>query len=177
MPRIVRRFGDDSKGTTAVEFSLIAFPFIALMWAIIEMAMCYFAQDYLEEAVATSARLIRTGQAQQQGMNAQSFKDLVCQHLAALFKCQAGVVINIQTASTFGTVNTSATPAHNDDGTLQAGNTTVLNGGSGGSIVIVRAYYQWPVFVNRLGYTLATEPNGTHLLTATAVFKNEPFPW
>ena len=42
---------------------------------------------------------------------------------------------------------------------------------------MVRAFYEWPVFVNLLGTNLATMANGKHLLAATAAFRNEPFPW
>ena len=49
--------------------------------------------------------------------------------------------------------------------------------GNGGDIVVVRAYYEWPVFVRLLGNDLSTLSNGTHLLVATAAFRNEPFPW
>ena len=49
--------------------------------------------------------------------------------------------------------------------------------GKGGDIVVVRAYYEWPVFVRLLGNDLSTLSNGTHLLVATAAFRNEPFPW
>ncbi len=43
--------------------------------------------------------------------------------------------------------------------------------------MVVNAYYEWPVFINKLGNNLADMPDGTHLLVATAAFRNEPFPW
>ena len=43
--------------------------------------------------------------------------------------------------------------------------------------MVVRAYYEWPVIVDLLGNNLADMPNGTHLLVATAAFRNEPFSW
>jgi hypothetical protein len=49
--------------------------------------------------------------------------------------------------------------------------------GQAGDIVVVRLLYEWPVFVTALGNDLSTLGNGKHLLSATAVFKNEPFPW
>ncbi len=49
--------------------------------------------------------------------------------------------------------------------------------GHGGDIVVVRAYYEWPTFVTGLGNNLADMPNGSHLLVATAAFRNEPFSW
>ena len=69
-----KRFRRDEDGATAVEFGLIALPFIALMMATIEIALVFFAGQALETAVDTASRLIRTGQAQQDGFNADDFK-------------------------------------------------------------------------------------------------------
>jgi hypothetical protein len=41
--------------------------------------------------------------------------------------------------------------------------------------VMLRLYYQYPVFVNLLGFNLSNLNNGTNLFAATAVFKNEPY--
>ncbi len=49
--------------------------------------------------------------------------------------------------------------------------------GTGGEIVVVRAYYHWPVYLNKLGNDLSDVSSGKHLLAATAAFRNEPFPW
>ena len=45
--------------------------------------------------------------------------------------------------------------------------------GSAGQVVVVRMYYQWPLFVTGLGYNMGC--NNKRLLVATAAFKNEPF--
>jgi Flp pilus assembly protein TadG len=61
------RFGafiKDSKGATAVEFALIATPFLALIAALIQTFLLFFAQSLLENAVLHSARQILTGQVQ-----------------------------------------------------------------------------------------------------------------
>jgi hypothetical protein len=49
------------------------------------------------------------------------------------------------------------------------------NPGSPGQIVVVRAMYQWPVFLGPLGFNLSNLANGDRLLMATATFKNEPY--
>ena len=46
-------------------------------------------------------------------------------------------------------------------------------GGAGG-IVVVRLFYQWPLFVTGLGYNIANLTGSKRLLTATAAFQNEP---
>jgi hypothetical protein len=47
--------------------------------------------------------------------------------------------------------------------------------GNAGDIVIMRVLYDWPMIGGPLALGLANQPDGGHLMVATAVFKNEPF--
>jgi Flp pilus assembly protein TadG len=174
LARVVRRFRTDESGATAVEFSIVAIPFFALLFAILETALAFFAAQSLETGVAEASRLIRTGQAQEDGFTAQSFKDTVCSHVDFLMNCQSGLYLDVKKYSSFTSI-TLGVPVDSDGNLKTTGYT--YNPGNGGDIVVVRAYYQWPVFVNKLGTNLKSMPNGTHLLAATAAFRNEPFPW
>ena len=49
------------------------------------------------------------------------------------------------------------------------------NPGGPGSIVVVRLFYQWPLFVTGLGYNISNLAGNQRLLAATAAFRNEPF--
>src|SRR6267142_1539977 len=62
-------------------------PLRALMFAIMETAIVFFASQTLETAVADSARLIMTGQAQSQGFTQAQFKTAVCAKILGLFDC------------------------------------------------------------------------------------------
>jgi Flp pilus assembly protein TadG len=180
--RAIGTFGHNDKGATAVEFSLVALPFFALMFAILETALAFFAQNYFEDTLARVARQVRTGQAQQSSLTADGFKTLLCAKLSPMFSCPAGVTLDIRTYTSFSDVNTNGLGipvipvGQPNAGNLDTTNTLFVLG-KGGDIIRVRAYYAWPVFVNRLGNNLATMPNGTHLIVATAAFRNEPFPW
>ena len=44
-----------------------------------------------------------------------------------------------------------------------------------GDIVMLRLYYQYPVFISLLGFNLSDLSGGLNLLAATVVFKNEPY--
>ena len=46
---------------------------------------------------------------------------------------------------------------------------------AGGDIVVVRMFYQWPLFVTGLGYNISNLAGSKRLLSATAAFRNEPF--
>ena len=71
---VFRRFARQQDGAAAIEFGMVAAPFLALVFAIMETAMVFFAGQALETATADSARLIMTGQAQKPGMSQSQFK-------------------------------------------------------------------------------------------------------
>lgn len=168
-----RRFRGDERGATAIEFAIIAIPFFALLFAIIEVALVYFAGQAMETAVANSARLIRTGQAQAQKFSAEDFRDEICGQVMSLFDCANSLKIEVKTFETFDAIDLSR--PLDDKGNLKQ--TYDFAPGSGGDIVVVRAFYEWPTFVTKLGFDLSNMRNGTHLLASAAAFRNEPFPW
>jgi Flp pilus assembly protein TadG len=56
-----RRFRRNRGGSAAVEFALVAPMFFALLFAIIETALVFFAGQVLETVNQNSARMIMTG--------------------------------------------------------------------------------------------------------------------
>ena len=168
-----RRFMRRQDGAVAVEFALILLPFLALMFGIMETALVFFADQTLETAVAESARLIMTGQAQTQSLDATTFKNAVCARIYGLFTCQNGVYVNVQTYSSFGSITN--TPPLDTNGNLVTSNFVYQPGGPG-DIVVVRLYYQWPIYVSLMSLSqLSNMSNNKRLLVATAAFRNEPY--
>src|ERR1035437_1140141 len=72
--RAACRFARHQDGTAAIEFALVAVPFLALLFAILETALVFFAGQTLETAASDSGRLIMTGQAQTAGYTQGAFK-------------------------------------------------------------------------------------------------------
>jgi len=168
---IGRRFLKQQDGAAAVEFALVATPFLALIFAIIESALVFFAGQTLEAANADAARLIMTGQAQTNGFSAADFKTQVCNRIAGLFDCSGGVYVDVKTYNNFNSV--SSTPPVNN-GQFDTTKMSFTPGGPG-CIVKVSLYYQWPIYVSLLGNNLANLNGNKRLLVATAVFRNEPY--
>jgi Flp pilus assembly protein TadG len=166
-----RRFRRNRRGSVAVEFALVAPVFFALLFAIIETAMVFFASQVLETVTQDSARMIMTGQAQSAAYTQAQFKSYLCGRIVALFDCTNGIYIDVQSYTAFATVNI-VDPIDSGKNFLPAMN---YNPGSAGDIVVVRVFYQWPLFVTGLGYNIANLTGSKRLLTATAAFKNEPF--
>ena len=107
--RVARRFVRQQEGAAAVEFALVALPFLALLFAILETALVFFAGQTLEAAVTDAGRLIMTGQAQTAGFSQADFKTQVCNDLSGgLFDCAASLYVDVKTYSSFAAVNTAS---------------------------------------------------------------------
>ena len=166
-------FSGNVNGATAVEFALVAAPFLALLVGIIQTFLVFFAGQQLETVVNKTSHLILIGQAQDQKMNQGTFAQNLCANIVILFNCN-GLMIDVQAYNSFSAANTAPTTlTFNPLG--QVTNTWQYNPGTPGQIVVVRVKYQWSVFLGPLGFNLSNLSNGNSLLMATAAFKNEPY--
>jgi Flp pilus assembly protein TadG len=168
---MLRRFRRNRRGSAAVEFALVAPIFFGLLFAILELAMVFFASQVLETVTQDSARVIMTGQAQNASFTQAQFKNLVCSNVVAMFDCVNGISIDVQSYSAFASINI-ADPIDASKNFVPPNN--YLPGGPG-DVVVVRLFYQWPVFVTGFGFNLANVGTNRRLLTATAAFQNEPY--
>jgi len=166
-------FARREDGAAAVEFAIVAAPFIALLLATVQTALAFFAGQVLESAVTDSSREILTGSAQNAGMDQNAFAASVCGKIETLFNC-GNLMIDVQTAASFAAANT-AMPTLTFDGNGKVTNNWAYQPGNPGDIVVMRVMYQWPIFLGPLGLSLSNEANGNLLLMATATFKNEPY--
>jgi Flp pilus assembly protein TadG len=169
--KAVRNFGGNRKGSAAVQFALVGAPFFMMLFAIIETALVFFAQESLETATQDTARLILTGQAQNGGYTAAQFKTALCNNLATFFDCTNGIYVNVQNFSSFGSV----TPNNPIDASGKFVNSFSYAPGGSGSIVLVQTFYLWPLFVTGLGYNVANVNGHYRLLSGKAAFRKEQF--
>ena len=175
----VKRFGAQDGGATMVEFALVSTPFLALVMASLQTAIVFTMGQALQTATVRSARLIETGQAT--GMTASSFNSNICGNLPAGFDCTK-LYVDVQSAPSFSSISTSPiTLTRDSSGSVT--NAFSYSTGAPGSVVIVRALYDWPIFAGGLskllggvsGYGIANQPDGGSLLVGTVVLRNEPF--
>ena len=166
-------FAGSTSGATAVEFALVAAPFMAMLMALFQTALVFFAGRVLDETVEQASRYIMTGQAQTANMTQAGFATWVCGQTFALFNCN-NFMINVQSYSSFSLASTT-TPTLTFDSHGNVNNSWSYSTGNPGDIVVVQVLYQWPVVLGPLSFTLANLSNGNRLLVSTAVFKNEPY--
>ena len=155
--RRLHRFRRNRDGSAVVEFALVA--------------PLFFASQTLETATQDVARLVLTGQAQQVGYTKQQFKDEVCKHLTVMFDCQNGIYVDVESFSSFSSI-TAAKVIDDSQKFVPADH---YKPGNACDVVVVRLFYQWPLYVTGLGYDLSNLAGGKRLLMGSAAFRNEPF--
>ncbi|MGE0230354.1 MAG: TadE/TadG family type IV pilus assembly protein [Flavobacteriaceae bacterium] len=163
------RFGRDPKGAAAVEFALVAMPFFALLFAVLQTALIFFAGQVLESSVAEAARMIRTGQAQAQGFDQARFKQEVCNNIFGLISCGDSLNLDVRTYPSFDQVKVTKY----EDGKFVED--YQYQPGVGGDIVVVRAFFEWPIVMPLMGVSQGDMANGNLMLASAIVFRNEPF--
>jgi Flp pilus assembly protein TadG len=167
------RFFRCNKGATVVEFALVSAPFLALLVALFQTVLVFFAERVLDETTEQASRYIMTGEAQQANLTQSGFANYVCQNTFALFNCKK-FMINVQSYNSFSAANTN-TPTLTFNAQGQVTNVWTYSPGNPGDVVIVQVMYQWPVVLGPLGFNLSNVSNGNRLLISTAAFRNEPF--
>lgn len=170
--RALRSFRRDRNGSTAVEFGMLAIPFLSLVYAIFETSMVHMAGQVLQTAVSDASRLIMTGQAQTAGFTGADFKNEVCKRVKATFDCPKMLQVDVRTFPNFSSANAPPPPINN--GRLDSTGFGFVPGGPN-AIVVVRAAIEYPIIVPLIGQTMVNLADNKLLIMASAAFKNEPF--
>lgn len=168
------RFGRAREGATAVEFGLIVLPFFFLTFGLAEVAMLGFAQTSLNFAVSDAGRLIRTGQAQQNGVTYTEIQNQICDGLNEFMalSCENTLYLDVERFDSFLDASTLDSP-------IDAGNfvDTGFGYAPGGAseIVVVRAYFRWSIVTPMFENIFGNVSGGERILSSTMMFRNEPY--
>jgi Flp pilus assembly protein TadG len=197
-PRAIGRFIGERSGIAAVEFAVLSGIFIVLILMIAQIGLYFYFSTTLYYVTQKATRNILTGSAANtQGLTAAQYRtNVLCPILATAsygsMSCN-NVITNIQVVpawngntsggfySLTNIVNNTSSPL----GYTMTGLTTPpMNNsqtsfciGQPGSIVVAQVYYAMPVLGIATMLTNAATYNGSSVIfiSATSVFKNEPF--
>lgn len=169
--RSLQRFIRARRGAAAVEFALIAAPFFLLIFATLEVALFFLGSTIIENGVHEAARSIRTGQLQQSGQTVADFRGSICERISSVADCSR-ISVDVRTFDSFSSSSTSA--PLNGDGEIDDSDFTFDPGG-GGDVVVVRVFYDWQLLAPGVISGMSNMGGNKRLITATAVFRNEPF--
>lgn len=170
-----RRFARARRGSAAVEFALVLMPFFLLTFGLAEVSMIGFAQTSLDFAVSETARQIRTGQAQTNGVTESQIRTQLCSELNnfIVMGCDGNLYLDVRRFTSF--VDAS------NDAQAPIQNNQFNTGGMGyqpgqpSDIVVVRAYYRWKVMTPLFEPIFQNISGGERILVSTMMFRNEPY--
>lgn len=185
----LRSFARNRCGATAIEFSLLALPFVFAMFAVLEYGYVYLINASMDNAVALSARYIRTGQAQTSSigyytdpvaktnkmntstpMTSSDFAALVCSNMSWVANCRGSLQVSAEVQPAF-TGQSSTPPVKN--GALRTD--LPFNMGADRCIVVIHTYYTWQMITPAIWSGATKLNNNGIMLTSTALIVNEPY--
>ena len=161
---------------------MVAPIFFVLLMGTMEAGIMFLAQSALQNALNDTARLVRTGQTACYttsggncvAMTSAQFRTQLCSEVSTLLQgCTTGSLqfdVNAYPSGFAAASNSSPLNGSRDLPTL-----STFNVGNACDVVLVRAFYKWPVFTPGLNYFMANMAGNFHLLATAAAFRNEPY--
>lgn len=179
---LTRRLRGDERGFAAVEFAIIALPFLLLLVGLMSVSLYFFTNFTIESAVQSAARAIRTGQMQQrQGAYAglstaadlkAAFKAAMCSKAPTFLDCANRAVVLVQNSTTFGGI---VEPMCTNNGTMVNQATAAFDPGAASAVVLVTVCYAWQFGGKLPLFKLSNMADGSMLMQASAAFRTEPY--
>ena len=170
-----KRFKEDKSGAVAIEFSIVAIPFIGLVFASFEVGWFYYVNAAIDSVTLEAARQIRTGSPQQGGLDKQDFYNEVCPKLEIFGECEDILTVEVQKFADFNEFSSDTTPATCADDDQDSIDDIVYEPGQDNEIVRLRICLIYKTFNFALGTKIAETAEGKKRLTSSYVFRNEPF--
>lgn len=172
--RSMQVFRKREDGSTAIEFSLLCFPFVTLLLGIIEICYVFACATILEGSLTDAARLIRTGQIQDQAVSdpQEMFQNALCDAVPIIVNCDQVQyeVISIDSSTGFAGATALGAQFDGDGQFVPRG----FNPGGVSDVVLVRAVYQYPMMTPLISQ-LMTGDSGSMTMMSTLVFQTEPY--
>jgi len=166
LARRVKQLASQDDGVTVIEFALLAFPFFALLGAILETGLFLLGSQVFDSAVDDAARSIMIGQAE--SYSPDDFRDKICEHTFGLIDCPA-IRLRTRPISSFSSATTTA-PVDIDGNWILG---QQFDSGNPNDVILVEAYYKGNTF---FGFDYGFSKFGNSLVISSArVFMNEPY--
>jgi Flp pilus assembly protein TadG len=169
----------DRRGSTAMEFALIALPFALLVFAILESCISFAGQEVMANVTDDVARQLRTGQLRKADVTAASLQQTICSRLQIVVAQNCpGLVVDLREYATFADAAAAGFKIQNQDIVLTQGTnetTFTVSPGLSESKNMLRVFYKWPVMTDFMAKSMANLKDGNTLHFASVTWQNEPF--
>jgi Flp pilus assembly protein TadG len=174
----LKKFKASERGVAAIEFALVAPPFLMFFGVIMETGLMLFTEYTMQSAVNDASRLVRTGQAQTAPLSAADFKTKVCATANLIIDCSGSVTVYVRSEATFAALQANLpnfiTIGPSVGGIV--GQPPCYKTGQPSQPAAVVATYDW--YFNMWGMAAFGNiaGNSARRLVGFAIFQNEPFP-
>lgn len=171
---VVRRGLVDRRGAAAVEFALVAPPFLALMMSTFEVGWFYFATSQVDAATLESARILRTGEVLRRNLSKEEFFAEVCPHLRVFGDCGALMTVEVTRYDTFAELaaDTSQAVCANDEPAEIAA--LAYEPGTDNQVVRLRICMVYKTINPTIGVNVSDSDQGTRRLFSSYIVRVEP---
>ncbi|HXE01094.1 MAG TPA: TadE/TadG family type IV pilus assembly protein [Hyphomicrobium sp.] len=173
----LQRLQREEDGATAVEFAIVATPFLMFIFALIGCAFYFFMMNSVEKGMDQSGRLIRTGQAVSTKMTVNQFKQKICDGAGQWINCSK-LQIFVDHYPNWGAVASQPCIKNNvvTQNPAPGSDLIAIYSGGASDIVIVTACYKWD-FTSKLPFfKIGNMTDGSMMMQTATAFRSEPYP-
>ncbi|MBZ9796701.1 TadE/TadG family type IV pilus assembly protein [Mesorhizobium sp. ES1-4] len=175
--RSVRRFVRDRRGSTALEFALLAMPFALLVFAILESCISFASQEVMANITDDVARRLRTGQLRAADIAGNSLKNMICDKLEIIVSqdCPNQLSVDLRQYTTFADAALAGFRIQSGNIQLTKSGADVpftVTAGAAESKNMLRVFYKWPIMTDLMAQSMGGNKT---LHFASVTWQNEPF--
>ena len=166
--RLIGQWFHKEEGATAIEFSLLLWPYLLISLGTIEISLMMASASLLESATDRASRMVKTGQLQQSGGDPEElFRQELCQYAVVLIDCDAMVL----ESTPMDSYNDFSGPTLDGDGNLVSGGFDI---GGSNTRVMIRVAYRYSMVTPIVGTLINGADGGTQFIS-TIVLQSEPY--
>ena len=187
------RLRRDREGSAAMEFALLAMPFMLLMFATFETFFAFSGEQLMANAVETMGRKIRTGeitfgQGKPTDVTEAEFRQMFCDEVAILGMCSATeattpekLYLDVRQFASFADMPREVPKVSTAEFSDLDTSGFAFSPGGANSKNMLRAYYRWQIMTDLMRpYITNIRPAGKpvptdFLIVQTATFENEDY--
>ncbi|QKC85882.1 TadE/TadG family type IV pilus assembly protein [Mesorhizobium sp. NZP2077] len=176
----LKRFVRNRRGSTAIEFAILALPFALLVFGILESCISFAGQEVMANITDDVARQLRTGQLRPADVAGTKLTTLICGKLQIIVStdCPSQLLVDLREYPTFADAATAGFKIQNGDVVLMQGTNSQTFANTPGlaeSKNMLRVFYKWPVVTDLMAKSMANLNGGRTLHFSSVTWQNEPF--
>jgi Flp pilus assembly protein TadG len=174
-------FKADEIGATAVEFAIVATPFLMFIFGLIGCALYFFTTSSIENGMDRTSRLIRTGEAVTDKMTVEQFKQDICDAAGGWVDCKKLQIFVQSYSNGWAGLQAAAPQPCVQDGAIvmnpaPGSDLIAIYSGTASDVVVVTACYKWDFTAKLPFLKLGNMPDGSMMLQTATSFRSEPYP-